>query len=240
VFLPVAAQSGTVSRSLAVSLPLLFIAMSTFILNDIDDVETDKVNHPERPLPSGQMVVRFATAVYFLSLALALFTTKIFVPGTVSFLYYLLLVLSINYKYVAEHFPSAKAIYVACASTFPILVAVSLLQSARLYPLVGATFFFVVGREFLLDYLDRPGDPKSLITNMSRKRLTLLAFAFQAAGLALLIQLAREEFDILAVCLIAALSLLSLFIWVASEKPGLATDVMKVQMYGGVYFLFQW
>lgn len=239
VLLPVAARTGSMPYSVTVAVPMLFIAMCTFILNDIDDIETDKVNHPERPLPSGRLLLRFVTATYFACLALALFLTKAFVPGRASYLYYTLLILSINYKYAAEHFPNLKAIYVAGASIFPILVTVSLVQSFHLYLIGASTFFFILGRELLLDYIDRAGDPASFVSSLSKRSLTLLAFGMQASGLALLLPFALDVLDILAVCLIAALSLWSFLVWVKDSESERATGIMKVQMYGGLYFLLQ-
>jgi len=157
VFLPLAAKTGDVRESLRSALPALFIAMCTFIVNDIDDVEADRVNHPYRPLPSGRLLASFATIFYFICLALALFTTRAFIPNRAAFFYYLLLILTINYKYIAEQFPNCKSMYVACVSSFPVLIVINLLEGARgLYLVATATFFFCPSQR-AAHGLPRPG-----------------------------------------------------------------------------------
>lgn len=240
VFLPVAVRTGNVAESFAVALPMLFISMCTYIVNDIDDVETDRVNHPDRPLPSGHLLLPFVTAIYFVNLALALFTTRTFVSGKASFLYYALLLLAVNYTYVANYLTNLKSSYVAGACSLPILITIDLIPHAgALYVVAPAVFFFVLGRELLLDYLDQPGDPHSFINKMSWGTLTTTAFASQGTGLILLSLLARKRLDVLTLCLLATLFSLSLFVWLKGGQPRRATLIMKFQMYGGLYFLLQ-
>lgn len=240
VFLPLLVSTGFALESLKRALPTVFIAMCTFILNDIDDVEADRVNHPDRPLPSGLLLVRYATVFYFVCLALALYTTKLFIPGRTAFLYYLLVVIVLNYKYVVEHLPNFKAPYVASASTFPILIVVHFLPNAsECFLVAGAAFLFVLGREGFLDYLDRAGDQISFISGRSRKSITLLGFALQGAGLMLLSPLVSHIADMVALGLMSILSMLSLLIWSRDKTPRDATRIMKVQMFCGMYFLIR-
>ncbi len=219
---------------------MLFIAMCTFILNDINDFEVDKVNHPDRPLPSGQLLLSIATIFYFFCLALALFSTKLLVPGNSASMYYFFLVLVINYKYIVEQLPNCKSLYVSCASAFPVLIVASLLKDTRgLYLVALATSLFVWGREILLDFLDRDGDRTSFIHSTPRSHLTALAFTSQAAGLLLLTPLAQGIFGTLILSLVIALTPISLWLWLASETPRRSILIMKAQMYGGLFFLLQ-
>src|ERR1017187_7491524 len=55
LFIPVYARTGDVGLSLGRAIPLLFICMCTFIANDLDDFERDRINHPERPLPGHRL-----------------------------------------------------------------------------------------------------------------------------------------------------------------------------------------
>lgn len=238
VFLPTLARNREITESLLAALPALFIAMCTFILNDIDDFEADKINHPDRPLPSGRLLLPSVTGFYFLCLALAVLWTKTFVSGRASFLYYTLLFVVINYKYVEAHFPNWKASYVASASSFPVLIVIALTaQSAMLHLVALATFLFVLGRELLLDYVDRAGDPESFVTAISFRRVTMLAFTAQVLGLIALVPLAGTAKDVSMVFMFAILSAASLTSWLAGRGKGVATDIMKVQMYIGIYFL---
>lgn len=240
IFLPLLARTSRPQESFIEALPALLIAFCTFIINDIDDIEVDKINHPDRPLPSGKLLLSSVTGVYFVCLASALFTTKLFVPARVAFLYYFLLVLVINYKYITEQLPNFKPFYVACVSIFPILIVVRLLpESDQLYLVAAATFFFVLGRELLLDFLDKKGDRSSFIHDMHQGTLTLLAFTSQVAGLMLLLPLVRENIDVMALAITAIASVFCLRVWLRSEKPRMATAIMKGQMYCGLYFLLR-
>jgi geranylgeranylglycerol-phosphate geranylgeranyltransferase len=240
VFLPLVVSTGLLPESLKKALPALFIAMCTFIVNDIDDVETDKVNHPDRPLPSGSLLPRYATVFYFVCLALALYTTKTFIPAPTAYLYYLLLIVVLNYKYVAEQLPNFKSLYVASTSTFPVLIVVGVLSIGREYLLVAiATFLFVLGREGFLDYLDRAGDQVSFISGLPRQTITVLGFAAQGAALVLLSPLIRQTTDMVVLGLLSILSTLSFLIWSRGDEPRRAIGIMKVQMFCGLYFLIR-
>ena len=64
VLLPHYLSGGDLWPSVGLALPILPIATCTFILNDINDIERDAVNHPSRPLPSGTISVKYAAAFY--------------------------------------------------------------------------------------------------------------------------------------------------------------------------------
>src|SRR5438093_8332034 len=66
-------------------LPVAFAALAAVLftaggnaLNDYFDRETDRVNHPDRPIPRGEVsadqAVRFASLMFALSLAAAVYT----------------------------------------------------------------------------------------------------------------------------------------------------------------------
>lgn len=82
IFLPLLVRTGNLAQSLGRAIPLLFVYMCAFIANDLDDVEKDRVNHPERSLPAGYVTPAVAAILYFACLALALFSTRHYVtPG---------------------------------------------------------------------------------------------------------------------------------------------------------------
>lgn len=238
VFLPLAVRTSDLIVSCRYALPTLFISMCIFIVNDIDDIESDKVNHPDRPLPSGRLLPSVAAGFYFICFALALFTSKLLVPQETSFLHYLFLFLAINYKYVEEYAPNFKAFYAAILLSFPVLLAVSLLPDANeLYLVVATSFLFILGRELCMDFLDQAGDQPSFITSISRRFLTTLAFSVQGVGLLLLVPLTMVPMDALVLLIIVALSFSSFYLWVQPTKGWWAIQVMKLQMFGGLYFL---
>ncbi|MEM0056998.1 MAG: UbiA family prenyltransferase [Candidatus Geothermarchaeota archaeon] len=54
-----------------------FTCSSVMVINDIFDIEADKVNAPNRPLPSGRMSIRSATIYSCVLLFLALFLSNL-------------------------------------------------------------------------------------------------------------------------------------------------------------------
>src|SRR4051812_27541895 len=158
VFIPLFSRTKDLGLSLSKATPLLFIGMCTFIANDLDDIEKDLINHPERPLPSGSINPAFAAMLYFCCLVAALFTTKFYVQPKIAFLYYLLLMLSISYRYVVDCFPGFKSPYVAGATSIPVLiVATSYPEEAGLFLFAISGFFFFLGRGLFIGPLDRTG-----------------------------------------------------------------------------------
>jgi 4-hydroxybenzoate polyprenyltransferase len=65
VFVAFLARTENFRLSLGNATPLLFIGMCTFIANDLEDLEKDRLIHPERPLPARNLTIEFAAILYF-------------------------------------------------------------------------------------------------------------------------------------------------------------------------------
>ena len=238
VFIPLFSRTKDLGLSLSKATPLLFIGMCTFIANDLDDIEKDRINHPERPLPSGSINSAFAAVLYFCCLVAALFTTKFYVQPKIAFLYYLLLMLSISYRYVVDCFPGFKSPYVAGATSIPILiVAASYPDEPKLYLVAISVFFFVLGRELCMDLLDRTGDAVSFIHKIGARHIAIAAVVAQLIGLLLLAVQVDKLLDMVDVLLIAILLVLSGRYWFKLASYGTAITLMKLQLFVGLYFL---
>lgn len=238
IFLPVLARSNDPALSFRKAAPLLFICICTFVANDLDDVEKDRVNHPDRPLPAGHLSPVFAVVLYFTSLALALFSTKYFIEPDINFLYYAAISLSISYYYIVEYLPSLKAPYVAIVATAPILiVAASFPSETKLYMVAGSVFLLTLGREICMDIKDRTGDAFSFLHRFNSLRLALAAFSLQLIGLLLLVSLINKLGDIIDLLAMTFLFMLSGVSWFKLEKYKLSLILMKVQLFVGLYFV---
>jgi geranylgeranylglycerol-phosphate geranylgeranyltransferase len=238
VFIPLFARTGDLGLSIRKAIPLLFIGMCTFIANDLDDIEKDRINHPERPLPSCHITTTGAVGLYFVCLIAALFSTKFYVQPRIAFWYYLLLTLSISYGYVVDYFSGFKTIYVACATTIPVLsVAITYPNERRLYLVVGSLFFFVLGRELCMDFVDRAGDKASFMHTIRATPLASAAFCLETIGLLLLVIQVDEFMDAAGILLIALLLLLASHCWFKRASYKRAILLMKLQLFVGLYFL---
>jgi geranylgeranylglycerol-phosphate geranylgeranyltransferase len=238
VFVPLFVRNDDLSLSFRRAIPLLFVSICTFVANDLDDIEKDKVNHPDRPLPAGHFSPVFAVVLYFTSLALALFSTRYFISPGIDFLYYGAISLSISYGYIAEYIPILKTPYVAIAATVPILiVAASYPNEARLYIVAGSVFLMTLGREICMDIKDRAGDPVSFMHRFRPMPLGGVAFSIQTLGLILLVILINGVGDTIDWLAMTFLLLLAGVFWFKFESYKLALILMKVQLFIGLYFL---
>jgi hypothetical protein len=238
IFLALLARTKHLGFSLGKAIPLFFIAVCTFIANDLDDVEKDRVNHPERPLPARHLTPEFAAVLYFVSLAVALFSTRYFVTEGIAFWYYGLMILSISYGYIVECLPSFKTPYVSAASTVPVLIVATLFPNEPRFFVVAATaFLLTLGREICKDILDRAGDAISYMHRLKPTFLAIISFSLQLIGLFLLAFEIRKLGDIIALLTMTFLLTLSSVYWFKLARYRRATLLMKIQFFAGLYFL---
>ena len=238
VFLPLAISSKDLIESLRRASPLFLIGMCTYILNDLDDIESDRVNHPERALPSGIIGESLAACLYFICLGIALLTIRFSLQPSETTLYYLLLVLVINYSYVVDYFPSWKSSYVAATVAIPMFIVVQYLPSGKQYYLIAAAAaLFNLGREVCKDIIDIPGDKESVVHRIPPCQLSVFAFALQGIAAFVLVFVVDSPLKILALVAIVTLYLGSVVAWFRWEDQGRAVLLMKVVLFAGLIFL---
>jgi geranylgeranylglycerol-phosphate geranylgeranyltransferase len=211
--------------------------MCTFIANDLDDIEKDRINHPERPLPSGGIKASLAVMLYFFCLMLALFTTRRYVEAGTAFWYYAFFILTISYGYVVDYFPGLKSFYVAVAISAPTMIVANYYSAERLYLAAGSIFLLVLGRELCMDFVDRAGDIVSFMHKIEPRPLAFIAFSLQVIGLILLAIQADRLLDIVDLCLMATLLSVSCYCWLKLASYRRAISLMKFQLFLGLYFL---
>jgi geranylgeranylglycerol-phosphate geranylgeranyltransferase len=212
--------------------------MCAFIANDLDDVEKDRINQPDRPLPACQITPAWAAVLYFICLALALFSTRYFVSPGVAFLYYALIALLISYGQILDWLPGLKAPYVAKVTTIPVIIVATLYPGeARLYRVAVAAFFLVIGREICMDIRDRPGDAISFMHRLRAAPLAVMAFSLQLIGLLLLASQTSRAGEIIALLIMTALLAQSGVSWFKFSRYRIAIILMKLQWFVGLYFL---
>ncbi|NIR50052.1 MAG: hypothetical protein GWN61_13755 [candidate division Zixibacteria bacterium] len=134
------------------------IAAASNTINDVFDIEIDRVNKPLRPLASGKLSKNSAQVValieYFIGNVLALFISTdmflfAFLFSILSFLYSAYLKRTILWGNFAVSFISAAAfIYGGLAVNRPLVAVIP----------AGFAFFFHFGREIIKDLEDIKGD----------------------------------------------------------------------------------
>jgi geranylgeranylglycerol-phosphate geranylgeranyltransferase len=239
VFGPLAVRTHDIGGSAIKALPLLFIAICTFVINDVDDRDVDRLNHPERPLPTGIVSPAVAVSIYFISIAAALVSIRSCVANRVAFWYYALLVACTSYGYITEFAPSFKAPYVAACTVAPIIILQLTGEPPGQVPrtMIAALFLFSLGRELCGDVIDRCGDPPSSLQRLPATQVAAIAGASQAVAISLLILTVRSTSGALVVAVIAGAALFSWIAWSKFEDYELAIRVMKYDLFAGLLLL---
>jgi 4-hydroxybenzoate polyprenyltransferase len=238
VFLPIYASTGQIAGSVKRAIPVLFICICAFIANDLDDLEKDCINHPERPLPRGDLSPTFATVLYFLSLGIALLLTSSYVEPQVAGVYYLFTIIMISYRFIIEYLPTSKALYIAVANVLPVLIIAPVYPDrSRLYAVAGAAFFHVLGREICMNVTDMPGDPHSFFHRFTEKSQAIVAFAIMGVGVIILATQVETLGHGLAVALSTILLAIAGFHWFKRSEFERFVSITKLQMLVSLYLL---
>lgn len=240
LFVPLSIQSHDVVESFERAVPLLLIAMCSFIANDLDDINTDAVNHPRRPLPSRSVSPLVAAVAYFISLAAALAATRATIPKSVAFFYYLTIVMTLSYRYVVAFLSIIKAPYAASVIAIPaVIVGRYNSDSPRFHVVAFAVFAFTLGRELCMDVVDRPGDILSVTHQIKPNAIAALAFLLQIVSLTLVLR-SRSSVDLVAIMVTVSIVILLIsaaICWFGLQRHEASVDIMKFQLLLGLYYL---
>ena len=138
-----------------------FITLVAFLLNDINDVKSDSLSKPHRPLVRGLIsknaslcCVSVLVSMIILLLATLLIAT---IYGLLLILYF---VLCICYTLIKARFAVCKDFYVGFTLAIPLLYGViegGSLNFQNMF-LISAFIFYIAHRELLMDIHDMKGD----------------------------------------------------------------------------------
>ncbi len=159
-------------------------------LNDILDAEADKINYPDRPIPSGAVTLSEAkwVTVFFLAVSL-LFG---FLAGWWMFLFTVfLLIAGAIYDLWACKIPILGKVIVAAWSALTLATGYFITTTGEL-PIVPilAALFFILAREFIEtisdDSGDRMGGRRSIYAWWGKTRVLQICFALVIASIIVL------------------------------------------------------
>lgn len=238
VFVPYYVRTWNLWSSIVLATPIFTIAMCMFILNDINDVERDRINHPRRPLPAGTISVKTAGIIYLLLFGISLILVRILIESGVHFVYLAGFLLAINYNTIVNNLPKLKNPYVAFTAMVPVFVVNSALGTPAIPPFVAiAIFLFVFGREMLMDVHDAPGDGETLTKSLTARRAAIIAFCLQAAAMAVLGLHLTSPLRIISLGLILLLFAYILARWTRPQDRQFLIHLMKLQLVVALSFL---
>lgn len=237
-FVPCYVHVRDASRSIALASPIFLIVASTFILNNINDIERDRVNHPTRPLPSGLISLRFASLLYGVLFVAALATTYLFIPTEAQYYLLFYFLLTNNYNTMVNNFVGMKNPYAALCHAIPILIVSEVCGSGAVpYLLTPSVFLFSLGREIMMDLRDLDGDGPTLVKLVSPKIAQIIAFTFQSLGVILLGLCADTVLRQTAFCVVGTMHVLLVVRAARGTPHATLVRLMKIQFAVGIAFL---
>lgn len=155
-------------------LTAFFLCAYSMVVNDVYDVEVDRVNQPNRPIPSGSMSVTGAIRLSILLLVagmafsvLSLNPLAVVIAAAYAFLSWL-------YNYWAKKSGLPGNLIVASSLAIPFVyggvVCGGSIFSSLLLAMAFTSFFSGVGREVVKGIADVEGDAKRGICSLARTR----------------------------------------------------------------------
>jgi len=241
-----------VSKPAAIPVPQLalgfltgfFICAYSMAVNDVYDLEVDRINRPDRPIPSGRVSVEEASRLSYLVLALglacsllSLIPLAVAIAAAYAFLSWL-------YNGKAKKTGLAGNLIVASSLAIPFIyggaVSGGSIGGSLLLMMALTAFFSGVGREVVKAMADVDGDAKRNVNSIARRRGLAFASAVGAlffllavftSWVPLLTGLANQVYiygvivpDAIFLCLAVAI--------VARHEPASAYRVKQVALAG--------
>lgn len=238
VFIPLSLGGVGLRESWMLAMPVLLLSMAGFVLNDIHDHEKDIINHPERPIPRGEISKTGAMFLYFFLLAVALANIKIQVAVEHVFAYLVFAILMANYNFIVERFSYLKNFYVAATAVIPVCMVIQqdvLDRAPWILPL--SIFVFVFGRELLMDVLDSEGDTDTLPSLIGEKKSVVSGFGAQLLAALSLIAFSESIGQKYIAGSMLIIAFAGLLVWRWKKERRKVVRVMKIQFLLGVAFM---
>ncbi len=161
----VATGSGIVSFLFPITLAILatfFFGSGGNVINDYLDLESDKINHPERPIPSGQVTknkaLHFAFILFGISGALTIVLG--YISGyQVLILVFTAFIIQMAYEFRFKHEKIVGNIVIGAQVALAFIFGGLVVESTKATGLLaGLAFVSIVGREIIKDIEDVEGD----------------------------------------------------------------------------------
>ncbi len=229
------------------ALPLLILAGAVSlgygnVINDLYDIETDKIAHPERALPSGKVTIAqvkiFATFLVIIALALAFLVSPLHGVATLA-----PIILLTIYAMKLKGTPLAGNIIVS------LLVAYTMIYGAlngRLeLAAIPAILAFLTNmiREITKDCADKDGDSAAgIITTahletktINRIVYTLMFFAMISSFLPALFPEFRVIYPLGILLIVVPLQIIGT-VQFAKSRFTMTAKIVKLQLLGGLIF----
>ncbi len=224
-------------------------------LNDYLDIESDKLNHPNRPLPSGKLPP-FLAIVMASTFNIAAIITAAMVNLIILIIVVLSIILLAVYNFRLKKMPLLGNLVISVLGGMTFIVGGLAINKLSIFvlpgPIVPAFFavIFHLGRELIKDISDFEGDTKvdcrSLISVLSRNSvLALISVLYTLLVVLTLIpiyqQWYRPAYAYIAVLLVdIPIVAIMIYLWINKAQARFAStgSVLKLLMLFGLLAFF--
>jgi geranylgeranylglycerol-phosphate geranylgeranyltransferase len=176
----------------------VFIMACSMIINDIFDINVDKINNPERPLVTGETSLKEAIIYSVILLCVSEFLNLKFLPYNLQKIIHLILFSIIIYTPFLKRILFIKNLYCALLVSFSVFLGGISFQNninlKLLYTITRLIFFGSLYNELLLDMADYIGDKKNKINTIPV--FFGLDFSWNLANLILILNILFTLFNI--------------------------------------------
>ncbi len=163
VLLPVFIKTTDLMYAVKQVVPLFMLLTGEIILNDLKDIEKDKINKPHRPLAAGKISVSEAKVMIGIFLIMALvsgfgiYKTSLYRM----IIFYTVFVMLTLYSLLLNYFAPIKWVVTAIVTVLCLCFIFTFWGiEMQLLLFMGAAFCYIAGREILMDIRDYEGDKK--------------------------------------------------------------------------------
>jgi geranylgeranylglycerol-phosphate geranylgeranyltransferase len=213
------------------------------VINDIYDIDIDRINKPSRPLPSGILSMRSVWILYAL-LVIALILSALTLPFTqAAWVIVWAVLLHLYARSLKRAFLAGNLLVSAVSASGFMLGAYSAGNSrAGIIP-AAYTFFFVLGRELVKDCQDIEGDRSCgsrTVPIVSGERKAGIAAVILFAALALLFPVPffrgiySLPYGVIMFAGVIPILAVSILFTVRGERLGAVSSLLKTGMFLGV------
>jgi len=151
-----------------------FVCAYSMVVNDVYDVEVDRVNQPDRPIPSGQLSMGGATRLSISLLVAGIAFAVLSLNATAVAIAIVYAFLSWLYSARAKKEGFAGNLIVASSLAIPFIyggvISAGSVFGSLLLMMAFTSFFAGVGREVVKAMADTEGDAKRGVRSLARSR----------------------------------------------------------------------
>lgn len=248
VFLPAIRAGSSSTEAFFLSLPFFLAVAGGFALNDYTDAERDRIDKPERAIPSGRLSRKSVGRLAAILLLAAGLSIVLGPAGWMGKALQMTAILGvICYERIVRRFGWSKAFYTALLCILPLCFDLVVFRFSPVYlTLPLALYSFIVARELLMDILDLKGDGhaglKTLPMLLGEKRTFTVGSVLQIFACVALVPIVLFEpkwYNVLAVAVASVAVGILAWLWARSSpsRRRLIIGLLWIPMGLGFTFL---